>query len=230
MNDPAERQAAQVGQAQAGQDARHGHAATRGRPPAATRRGPARARSPAQAPRPAPARSCRHCAAPTATRPAVPALAGATARQRPSVTGQRAHRGHAGSATPPERLGQVAAGEPGQPRGGGHRTGRDRPPRSGQHRSGGQPRLTEVRVRHPVTGAAQHRGREHGLGGGGRLFDVGQEVEPVAALVQQRPRPPGRGQQHRRHPPARPASAGGAPAGSVSTSPATPARRGWRPR
>ena len=148
------------------------------------------------------------------------------APERPAVAGQRPQGGHRDGPAQPERLRQVAAGQPGQAGRGGDGGGRHRPRRAHDDRSRVQPRQPEVQVGDPVAAAAQRGGGRHGRGGVHRLLDIGQEVEAVPALVEQRHQPPRRGQQHGRRPP------GGQPppprpAASGCTSRAAPARPGW---
>ena len=123
------------------------------------------------------------------------------AAERPAVAGQPPQGGHGDGAAQPQCLRQVTPGQAAQAGGGGHRDGPHRPHRAHDHRCGVEPRHPEVQVGDPVAAAAQHRRRRHGLRGVRGLLDVGQEVEAVLALVQQRHEPPQRGQQDRRRPP-----------------------------
>ena len=119
-----------------------------------------------------------------------------------AVVARQADRGDdARAQAQPAALGHVPAREARQPgsrdhgrredRGGG---GDDRPP--GRVKSG----TAEIEVRRPGAGAAQHRGRGHGPRRRRRLLDVGQEVERVLALQQQRDHPPGGGREDREAP------------------------------
>ncbi len=120
------------------------------------------------------------------------------AAERAVIASQR-HRGHnAHTRAEPAPLRHVPPGQPGEPDrghgGGGEDCGRgtDHCPASGQPW-----RTAQVEVGGPGTCATQHRCSGQGPGSGRRLLDIGQEVERVATLQQQRYGPPCRGGKHR---------------------------------